>query len=98
MSKAAFWKADWFLGLVVALLLLFVSNSAFIQSLERGAYDVVVRASSRAPSDRVAVIAIDDQSIANFGRWPWSRDVHAQMIGLPFRFLEPRGRSRAHRH
>jgi serine/threonine-protein kinase len=26
------------------------------------------------------VIAIDDQSIANIGRWPWPRDVHAKMI------------------
>jgi eukaryotic-like serine/threonine-protein kinase len=82
MTKAAFWKADWFLGLVVAFLLLFASNSTLIQGLERGAYDVGVRASDRAPSDRVAVIAIDDQSIANIGRWPWSRDLHAQMIDL----------------
>jgi serine/threonine-protein kinase len=28
----------------------------------------------------VAVIAIDDQSIANIGRWPWPREVHAEMI------------------
>ncbi|MCB2000837.1 MAG: CHASE2 domain-containing protein, partial [Rhodoferax sp.] len=24
--------------------------------------------------------AIDDQSIANIGRWPWSRDIHARLI------------------
>ena len=82
MTKAAFWKADWFLGLVIALLMLFAINSTLIQSLERTAYDIGVRATSRAPSDRVAVIAIDDQSIANIGRWPWPRDVHAQMIAL----------------
>src|SRR5581483_12223158 len=82
MSKTAFWKADWFLGLVIAVLLLFASNSYLIQSFEREAYDFGVRASNRAPSDRVAVIAIDDQSIANIGRWPWSREVHAQMIAL----------------
>jgi serine/threonine-protein kinase len=34
----------------------------------------------RTPSDKVAVIAIDEQSIANIGRWPWSREVHAKMI------------------
>jgi eukaryotic-like serine/threonine-protein kinase len=82
MNKTAFWKTDWFLGLVVAVVLLFATNSYLIQSLERGAYDLGVRMSDRAPSDRVAVIAIDDQSIANIGRWPWSRDVHAQMIEL----------------
>jgi len=80
MKKTAFWKADWFLGLIVALVLFFASGSDLVQSLERLAYDWGVRASSHAPSPRVAVIAIDDQSIANIGRWPWSREVHAQMI------------------
>ena len=70
MKKTAFWKADWFLGLVVAVVSLVASGSDFIQSLERQAYDLGVRASSHAPSHRVAVIAIDDQSIANIGRWP----------------------------
>jgi serine/threonine-protein kinase len=80
MKKTAFWKADWFLGLIVALVLFFASGSDLVQSLERLAYDWGVRASSHAPSQRVAVIAIDDQSIANIGRWPWSREIHAQMI------------------
>jgi len=79
MSKAGFWKKDWFLGAVVAVVLLLAGGSQLIQSLERSAYDWGVRASSRTPSDRVAVIAIDDASISNIGRWPWSRDVHAQM-------------------
>ena len=81
MKKTAFWKADWFLGLIVAMVLFFASGSDLVQSLERLAYDLGVRASSHAPSTRVAVIAIDDQSIANIGRWPWSREIHAQMIG-----------------
>ncbi|HVY05851.1 MAG TPA: serine/threonine-protein kinase [Burkholderiales bacterium] len=80
MKKAAFWKADWFLGLIVALVLFVASGSDLVQSLERLAYDWGVRASGHSPSPRVAVIAIDDQSIANIGRWPWSREVHAQMI------------------
>jgi eukaryotic-like serine/threonine-protein kinase len=80
MKKTAFWKADWFLGLIVALVLFLASGSDLVQSLERLAYDWGVRASSHVPSPRVAVIAIDDQSIANIGRWPWSREIHAQMI------------------
>jgi serine/threonine-protein kinase len=81
MKKTAFWKADWFLGLVIAVVLLVASGSDLVQSLERQAYDLGVRASSHAPSQRVAVIAIDDQSVANIGRWPWPREIHAQMIG-----------------
>ena len=77
-----FWKTDWFLGLMVALVLLAVSNRDLMQSLERKAYDLGVRAASRTPYDKIAVIAIDDQSIANIGRWPWSREVHAKMTDL----------------
>src|SRR5512135_3753174 len=76
------WKADWVLGLALALGFLFASNSDLLQSLERKAYDLAAQAASRQPSDKVAVIAIDEQSIANLGRWPWPRDIHARMIDL----------------
>ena len=83
MKKPAFWKADWFLVLIVTIVLFFLGGGDLIQSLERKAYDLGVKASSsRNPSEKVAVIAIDDQSIANIGRWPWSREVHAKMIDL----------------
>lgn len=80
--KKTFWKSDWFAGLVISLLFLFAGGSAILQSLERKAYDLGVEASSRNPGDKIAIIAIDDQSIANIGRWPWSREVHAKMIDL----------------
>ncbi|MDX8399614.1 MAG: serine/threonine-protein kinase [Gallionellaceae bacterium] len=82
MTKNKFWKADWFAGLLVVLLFLFSANSDLMQSLERKAYDLGVRGSTRTPSDKVAVIAIDDQSIANLGRWPWPRAIQAKMLDL----------------
>ena len=54
----------------------------FIGTMERRFYDFASTSTSRQPSDRIAVIAIDDQSIANIGRWPWPRDVHAKLIDL----------------
>ncbi len=77
-----FWRADWFWGLLVALAFLVAGNSDLLQSLERKAYDLGAQASARTPGDKIAVIAIDDQSIANIGRWPWSRDVHARMTDI----------------
>src|SRR5512135_14549 len=79
-DKANFWKSDWFLGLVVSVFVLTMGNGDLLQSLERKAYDLGVGMTSRVPSDKVAVIAIDKQSIDNIGRWPWSRDIHADMI------------------
>ena len=52
----------------------------FIGTLERRFYDFASTSTSRQPSDRIAIIAIDDQSIGNIGRWPWPRDVHAELI------------------
>ncbi|MDQ5960668.1 MAG: eukaryotic-like serine/threonine-protein kinase, partial [Pseudomonadota bacterium] len=82
MRKAGFWKADWFFGVTVSVVMLALANGDLIQSLERKAYDWGVQYSSREPLSRVAVIAIDDASIANLGRWPWPRDLHAKMTDL----------------
>ncbi|HEX4943346.1 MAG TPA: serine/threonine-protein kinase [Usitatibacteraceae bacterium] len=79
--KSQFWKADWFFGLVIAIgVLVFNSASNLIPGLERWAYDLGVKMTSKNPSDRIAVVAIDEQSIANIGRWPWPREVQAKLI------------------
>lgn len=80
MKRNAWWQKDWLVGLAVALVLLLAAGSDLMQSLERKAYDLGVRATEHAPSDRIAIIAIDDTSIANLGRWPWPREIHARMI------------------
>jgi eukaryotic-like serine/threonine-protein kinase len=81
--KAGLWKTDWFLGAVVVLVVLAFNRwSDLIPSLEQKAYDLGLQSTSRLPSDKVAVIAIDDTSIANIGRWPWSREIHARMTDI----------------
>ena len=77
--KNGFFKSDWFTGLVITFIFLMFAGSDIISSLERSAYDFGIRSSSRIANDKIAIIAIDDQSINNIGRWPWSRDIHAQM-------------------
>jgi serine/threonine-protein kinase len=80
--KKNFWTSDWFLGLVILLVFLVASGSSWMAALERSAYDFAMRINDRQAGDKVAIIAIDDESIANIGRWPWSREVHAEMIDL----------------
>lgn len=82
MKTAGFWTKDWFLGLAVAIVLAAFAGSDLIQSLERKAYDLGVRATDPTPADRIAVVAIDDASIQNIGPWPWPRDVHAKLTDL----------------
>jgi CHASE2 domain-containing sensor protein len=76
------YKSDWFSGLVITFIFLIFSSSDFIAGLERSAYDFGVKSSSHVASDKIAIIAIDDQSINNIGRWPWSRDIHAKMHNI----------------
>lgn len=63
--KKAFWKSDWFLGLIISLFFLFTGGSTVLQNLERRAYGLGVQSSSRDAGNKIANIAIDDVSIAN---------------------------------
>src|SRR3981189_1942437 len=80
MTKAGFWKKDWFLCLGVSLVMLATGGPPLMQALGRFAYDWGVRASARTPSDRISVIAIDKRAIENSGRGPGASEAHAKMI------------------
>jgi serine/threonine-protein kinase len=91
---SGFWKADWFLGVViVVLVMVFNRASDLIPSLERKAYDLGVRATSREPAKNVTIIAIDEESLEKIGRWPWSREVLGE-DDRPARGSESEGDSR----
>ena len=68
---------------VFFLLAFSFARDAF-SAFETGMYDFGVRLSRDLPSERIAVVAIDNKSIENmapmFGRWPWSRSIHAEFI------------------
>ena len=83
MKNLTFWKSDWFLGVIIVLVIaLFNRLNDLIPSLERKAYDLGVIATARAPSDKIAIIAIDADSLDKIGRWPWSREVLAKMTDM----------------
>ena len=79
--KKVFLKSGWFTGAAIATAVALLSLATpFNQTLENKSYDLGVRLTHAAPSDKIAVIAIDDQSIANLGRWPVPRDLQARVI------------------
>ena len=67
------------LALVLALVTLHLTTDVFA-GLERRFYDFASTRNARQPSDQIALIAIDDKSLARIGRWPWPRDFHARLI------------------
>ena len=80
-KRISIWRSDWFAGVLVVVAVMAVHLSTdLLSGLERRFYDLASTSSDRRPSDQVVVIAIDDQSIANIGRWPWPRDIHARLI------------------
>lgn len=67
----------------VLLLVLGISQTRLGQQLENLTLDW--RFHARGPTDKAAhpdvlIVGIDEDSLAKYGRWPWSREVHAKLM------------------
>jgi adenylate cyclase len=60
-------------GLTLAVVALYFTGIALLDLLELKTYDMRLRGLRAAPPQQVAIAAIDEQSLAELGRWPWSR-------------------------
>ncbi len=75
---------DWVIGLGVTLFFLFISFTGvldFTEAIEMKTFDF--RANLAASDERnpdIEIVAITEDDLAEFGRWPWSRDILAQGI------------------
>jgi adenylate cyclase len=70
------------LGLVLTLLIaaFYVAGFGLLDLLELKTYDMRLRALPGAPADRVTIAAIDEKSLSELGRWPWSRETLARLV------------------
>ncbi len=65
----------------VGLLLLFASSPTALDYLDALASDFEIYYQRDVqPTGSVVIAAIDERSIARFGRWPWSRNLEAQLL------------------
>jgi serine/threonine-protein kinase len=84
MAKEEFLKKDSFAALLITLIfiLAIIIDAPFLRNLEHVAYDAGVRMTNRnvGAAEQIAIVAIDDASIRQLGRWPWSRNLLADMI------------------
>ena len=67
----------WFAGISAATLLI---ASGIAERADDAFYDFHMRHWSYPTSDNVVIVAIDPQSLAKIGNWPWPRSVHARLI------------------
>jgi len=84
MKKAGFYRKDWFLALLIGVSFIAAYSGGFplLEHVEQFAYDAGVRMTHRHPAanEDIAIVAIDDASIDQIGRWPWPRTVLAEML------------------
>jgi serine/threonine-protein kinase len=76
-------RFSWLPGGLAAALAVAVGNWVYSPAelpLELDVYDRMMKSVEVAPSREVAIVAIDDASLAQLGEWPWPRDVHASLI------------------
>ncbi len=58
------------------------TTGGFLGEIELKAYDFRVKLfSSGIDTDRIAIVAIDEESIKKIGRWPWPRERVAEVVG-----------------
>lgn len=114
-SKLKLRLAAWHVGVLVALAFFTLnarrmqfenlgdedSGQSFLKNTDRMFFDSrILRRDTRPMSGKVGILAIDDKSIAMFGRWPFPRDSYAKAfdnlkaagvkwIGLDVLFSEP---------
>jgi eukaryotic-like serine/threonine-protein kinase len=75
---------DWIIGVAVTVFFLFITLTGifdFTDSIEKKSFDV--RAKLAATSDvnpDIELVTISTDDLAEFGRWPWSRDIIAKGI------------------
>ncbi|MFH1139307.1 MAG: serine/threonine-protein kinase [Pseudomonadota bacterium] len=78
-KNPALWLA---VVLTLVFVVLAVFKVGFLESLELTSYDLRMRLRAAGPETKtdIAVVDIDDDSIAKLGRWPWPRAMIARMI------------------
>ena len=70
------------LVVIVATLVILFSIQFFnlAERLNYIIYDSLQGMTSHSYSEDIAVVAVDEKSLAQIGNWPWSRSIHAELI------------------
>lgn len=55
-------------------------QQAWLGRIDHTLYDSAMSLWQRAPSDNIVIVAVDEDSLAQIGRWPWRRAIHAAIL------------------
>ena len=82
-SKAALFRRLSLDGATLLVLVLVFTGwfaSRELSAFNEPFYDLLMRVSERAPASDILIVTIDDRSLRELGRWPWSREVHGRLL------------------
>jgi len=68
------------LGILLSFLCLAILYGDWTWRLDRLIYDAQSSLVRQEASDDIIIIAIDEASLHSIGRWPWPRNIHAELI------------------
>ena len=85
--------------ILITIIVLFSMYVDFFQNFDYSTEDIFYQ-SKRLRNKDIVLVAIDDESTKYLGKWPWARDVHAELlnklkeggasvIGIDILFTEP---------
>ena len=75
------------IGIICALALGMLYLFGSFKMLEYQGLDFLFKTrGSRPINPNIVIVEIDDDALANFGRWPWTRDIHAEFLGYLQKF------------
>ena len=63
---------------ILTIVLIFLNSVNFLSNINSKLTDNLY--GSKEPLDNIVIIAIDDESLQQIGRWPWDRKVFAEVI------------------
>jgi diguanylate cyclase (GGDEF)-like protein/PAS domain S-box-containing protein len=67
-------------GLSIALTVVVLDRTGLTRDVDRWLYDALAEHMAPSPPADVVLVAIDETSLAEVGRWPWPRRIHAELI------------------
>ena len=80
MDRFGLGKTNWLAVLIILALFSAAYFFSLIQRIDRFVYDIAVSQFNNRAYEKISIISIDDESIATIGQWPWSRNIHADLV------------------
>lgn len=93
-------RSHWTWFIVLCIAVVSASQTRLLARADALIGDWFISQSQRAPASDIVIVAVDERSLQELGRWPWRRSLHAQLldrlkeldpavIGMDIIFSEP---------